>query len=423
MNLTVHQSDLDGIISIPGSKSHTIRALVIALLSKGKSVIREPLESSDTLSCLDMIKSLGAKVEKKSRLWEVTGVGSKIFIPDNVIDIGNSGTSLYIGMGVAALIDGTTIFTGDHQIRNRPTDSLLHCINDLGGKAYSTRNNGKPPVIISGRITGGRTSVEAVTSQYLSALLLAAPLASGETTIDVPLLNEKPYVTMTLNWMQKQNISFTNNNYESFIIPGNQSYKGFDEYIAADFSSATFFLVAAAISGKNVILKGLDFNDTQGDKEVVTILQKMGADITIHEKEIQIKGGELTGGVFDLNAIPDALPALSVAGCFANGTTELINVPQARLKETDRIAVMNQELAKMGANIQEKTDGLVIKKSNLKGCNVHGHYDHRVVMSLSVAGLFANGTTTIDTAESVAITFPNFVSLMNSLGANILEQK
>ncbi|MCP4135727.1 MAG: 3-phosphoshikimate 1-carboxyvinyltransferase [bacterium] len=419
MKFRVKPSEISGDVNIPGSKSHTIRALVIALLAKGESIIEHPLDSSDTRSCVDMIGQFGAEIKIEENRWVVQGKDGNIPIPEDVINIGNSGTSLYIGMGLASLVDGYTVFTGDHQIRNRPADALMESINDLSGEAFSTRWSGKPPLVVRGPIAGGETSIEAVTSQYLTSLLIAAPLAKNDTRIAVPLLNEQPYVTMTLNWLDKQGIEYENNGYMDFLVKGGQRYTGFKEHIPADFSSATFFLVAAALTGGELNLVGLDYNDTQGDKEVVDILSEMGAIVEPGEKSIRIKGGILKGGVFDLNAIPDALPALSVAACFAEGETKLFNVPQARLKETDRIAVMCNELKKMGADIEELPDGLIIRKSSLKGVEVDGHDDHRVVMALSIAGLAAKGETVISTAESASVTFPNFKDLMTGIGTQI----
>lgn len=419
MKFIVRPSKIGGSINIPGSKSHTIRALVFALLADGESVIEEPLVSSDTESCLRMIRHFGAGIEIEGSIWRVKGKGGAPDIPADVVDIGNSGTSLYIGMGLAALADGYTVFTGDKQIRNRPADALLKSIPDLGGEAFSTRGNNRPPVVIRGRLKGGETSVEAVTSQYLTSLLIAAPLASGDTVINVPLLNEAPYVKMTLDWLDRLGIKYANNDYRKFTVKGNQKYKSFRGYIPADFSSGTFFLVAAAVTGSELELRGLDFNDSQGDKEVVNILRKMGASVDIGNMRINIRGGRFAGGEFDLNAIPDSLPALAVAGCFAKGETRLINVAQARLKETDRIAVMCRELKKMGADIEERDDGLIVRESGLKGTKVNGHDDHRIVMALSVAGLMAEGETEIDTAESVSVTFPNFLDLMKTINADI----
>ena len=419
MKFIVKPSKISGKIAIPGSKSHTIRALVFGLLAGGDSIIRAPLKSSDTLSCFDMVKKFGAVIGEENNAWRITGMAGEPAVPDDVVDVGNSGTSLYIGLGIASLVNGYTVFTGDSQIRNRPANALLKSIPELGGVAYSTRNNNKPPVVIGGRIKGGTTSLEAVTSQYLSSLLIASPLAEGDTVIHLDLLNETPYVTMTLNWLDKLGIKYGNKDYKSFSIKGKQKYKAFDEHIPADFSSAAFFLVAAAISGAELVLDGLDFSDTQGDKEVVNILRAMGAETEIRANHIAIKGGSLKGGVFDLNAIPDSLPSLAVAACFAEGETRLVNVPQARVKETDRIKVMCEELGKMGADIEELPDGLVIRKSLLKGALVNGHHDHRVVMALSVAGLMADGRTEIDTAEAAAVTFPEFYDLMKDINSDI----
>ncbi len=423
MKFIVTPSILKGEVTVPGSKSHTIRALVLGLLAGGESVIEYPLDSSDTRSCLQMVKNFGADVYEDKNLWRVRGLGGNIPAPNDVIDTGNSGTSLYIGLGVAALAGGYTVFTGDHQIRNRPAGPLLAAINDLGGWAVSTRGNDKPPLVIRGRIKGGATRIEAHTSQYLTALLIAAPLAEKETVIDVPLLNEAPYISMTLSWLDRAGIEYQNENFTRFRLPGGQQYKNLNTYIPADFSSATFFLAAAAVTGSKLILKGLDFSDTQGDKDVVGILERMGVQVVRDDRRITVEGGALRGGEFDLNAIPDALPALAVVGCFAEGETRLVNVPQARLKETDRIAVMCAELKKMGADIEERPDGLVIRKSRLTGTDLHGHHDHRVVMALAVAGLAARGVTRIDTAESVSVTFPNFRELMNELNAVIDEIK
>jgi 3-phosphoshikimate 1-carboxyvinyltransferase len=421
MKFIVKPSKISGKIDIPGSKSHTIRALVFGLLADGESVIRAPLVSADTNSCVEMVKKFGAEIRTESNEWLVKGRAGKPCVPGDVIDVGNSGTSLYIGLGIASLVDGYTVFTGDSQIRNRPVNALLKSIPDLGGQAYSTQGNDKPPVVVKGRLHGGNTSVEAVTSQYLSSLLIAAPLASGDTTIHVPLLNELPYVAMTLNWLDKLGIKYDNKDYKKFFVKGKQVYKTFDGYIPADFSSAAFFLVAAAITGAELILNGLDYNDTQGDKEVVKILREMGAEVDIGNNFITIKGGKLKGDEFDLNAIPDSLPSLAVAACFAEGETRLVNVAQARVKETDRIKVMYHELRKMGADVEELPDGLVIRKSQLKGAVVNGHHDHRVVMALSVAGLMAEGQTEIDTAESAAVTFPEFFNLMKSIKADITK--
>ncbi|MCL2025767.1 MAG: 3-phosphoshikimate 1-carboxyvinyltransferase [Leptospirales bacterium] len=419
MKFKVKKSTLSGSIAIPASKSHTIRALAFALLADGESVIEHPLVSADTESCISMVEGLGATVVKEESLWRVTGTGGFIPAPNDVIDVGNSGTSLYIGIGLASLANGWSVLTGDPQIRSRPTQNLLTAINHLGGEAFSTRGNGSPPIAIRGPIVGGGTVLEASTSQYLTSLLIALPCAPRDSVIDVVKLNEQPYVDMTFSWLEKLGIKCENRDYRQFIIKGGQKYYPFREAIPADFSSAVFFMAAAAITNSELVLEGLDYNDSQGDREVAGILKKMGADVNIEGRRTTIKGKKLAGGVFDLNGIPDALPALAVTACFAEGETRLVNVPQARLKETDRISVMCAELKKLGADVMELPDGLIIKGSKLKGGAVSGHFDHRVVMALAVAGLACEGELVVDTAEASRITFPDFFDLMKIIGATI----
>ena len=419
MKLIVEPSSLTGEVLIPASKSHTMRALVIAALADGVSEITNPLDSLDTRACVAGCRALGADVAADA-VWQVTGVGGKVRTPENVIDVQNSGTTLRFLLSAAAHAEGTTVFTGDASIRKRPAGPLLEALTHLGAEAFSTRGNGCAPFVVRGPLKGGKTRLAAVSSQFLSSLLLSCPLAPDDTRIDVTELNEAPYVRMTLDWLNRRGIAYEAEELTRFRIPGGQGYHGFSRQIPGDFSSATFFAAAAAVTpDADLTLLGLDMDDQQGDKEVVRMLEQMGAAVVVSANEIRIRPGTLKGAEFDLNATPDALPAMAVVGALADGETRLVNVPQARLKETDRIAVMAAELSKMGAKVEELADGLVVRGGGLKGAHVSGHDDHRIVMALAVAGLAAEGKTVIDTAESAAVTFPNFVELMTSLGANM----
>jgi 3-phosphoshikimate 1-carboxyvinyltransferase len=396
----------------------------------------------------------------------VEGSGGELAVSEDVVDVGNSGTTLYLGIGTAALAGGLTIFTGDEQIRRRSAAPLLSALAQLGATALSTRGSGCAPIVTGGGLRCGPVAIESPTSQYLSSLLLAAPLAAptggpgtadaaanpgAATDIDVLLLNERPYVEMTLWWLDSQGIRYEREGYERFRIPGGQRYHAFDTGIPADFSSATFLACAAAITGSTLTLEGLDMSDPQGDKAVLGILAEMGCTVEEGDGAVTVRGPReafdeeagfarpsLSGGTFDLNAIPDALPALAVAACFAREPVELSNVPQARAKETDRVAVMAAELGRMGALVEELPDGLRVRPRAggggnargapanttpvappLTGARVHGHGDHRVVMALAVAGLGAAGETTVDTAEAAAVTFPGFFEVLRSLGASI----
>ncbi|MHC5082829.1 MAG: 3-phosphoshikimate 1-carboxyvinyltransferase [Planctomycetota bacterium] len=425
MILRVNKTKLSGIVEIPGSKSHNIRAIAVAALANGTSYVRNPLLSNDTLSAVDGYRALGAKIDtSQNDVWTVEGTGRNITPSNDVIDIGNSGTTLRLAAGSAALApNGTkTKFTGDHQIQARPISPLLSALNDLGAKAASLKDNGCAPIIIEGTLKGGRTTIECVTSQYLSSLLMACPLAEGDSTIDITLLNEPDYVQITLDWLDRQQIKYENDNWKSFHIPGGQSYKPFDAAIPADFSSATFFLCAAAICGEEVLIKRLDFDDSQPDKAVVDYLKAMGADIKQAENGVKVSKTDLKGIEIDMNRTPDALPAMAVTAAFAEGTTKLVNVPQARNKETDRIACMANELSKLGAGVEELPDGLIIHGragENLTAAPVCGHHDHRIVMAMSIAGMAMDQELTIDTAEAMNVTFPEYVTLMNNLGANL----
>jgi len=422
MKLIVEKSKLAGTVSIPGSKSHTIRAVAIASLADGQSTIRNPLASDDTLSAVKCYRAFGATIDTtEERMWKVIGTGGRLSIPAGIIDVGNSGTTLRIAVGSATLLEkcATVTFTGDEQICSRPLGPLLSSLNDLGAKGRSVNNDGKPPVEISGRLVGGVTTIEAVTSQYLSSLLLAAPLAAKDTHIEVTLLNEPDYVQMTLDWLDKQGIKYENDRMRHFRVAGGQRYKAFDSTIPADFSSATFFLCAAAIAGADVTLKGLDFSDSQPDKAVADYLCSMGADISIAKDAVHVRGSKLTGTVIDMNRTPDALPAMAVVAAFAAGTTKLVNVAQARSKETDRISCMASELKKMDADVEELPDGLIIHQSRLRAAQLDGRSDHRIVMALAVAGVAIEGQTVIDTAEAINVTFPDYVELMTGLGAKM----
>ena len=304
-------------------------------------------------------------------------------------------------------------------------------------------------------------------SQYLSALLISLPCAKNNSLITVNDLHERPYVEMTEQWLREQGVvyghekkgeldsliqgndrkkkgeldsSFRWNDKEGsendrgeederkndkgtqdiYTIKGGQAYKPFIKTIPGDFSSASYFIAAGALFDGQVILHGLDMNDPQGDKALVEILRTMGADIEIRGNKMTITGGKPLKGIrIDANAIPDMVPTLAVIGTQAKGTTELYNIGNARMKETDRLHSMTQGLTAMGGKVLEGKDSLSIQGGKLYGAKVHGFNDHRTVMALSLAGMLASGETWIDTAEAISKTFPDFVKIMKSLGGQI----
>lgn len=421
MNFVCHPSCLRGEVTIPGSKSHTIRAVAIASLAAGTSRIVAPLDSGDTRSAVHAFSALGAAIDCQPDSWTVHGTGGELRAPTEPIDVGNSGTTMNIALGTAALLRaGQVTLTGDEQIQRRPSGPLLAALNDLGAYAESLRRNGCPPIIVRGRLRGGTTTIECKSSQYLTSLLINCPLADGDTTIHVPLLEEQPYVEMTLDWLARQQIKLERTGLSEFHIPGRQQYRPFTRRIPADFSSATFFLCAGALDDNDITVRGLDLSDPQGDKAVLDYLRQMGARVDVlPDGGIRVQPGRLRGCRLDLNATPDALPMMAVLACFAEGQTTLANVAHARIKETDRIATMRAELTKLGARVTELPDGLVIEGGRLHGAAVDGHHDHRVVMALAVAGTALPGTTIVSTAEAATVTFPTFADRLRALGAEI----
>lgn len=415
--ITISPSRPRGIVEVPASKSQTIRALLIAAFARGVSVIRHPLISSDTLSAVRAVEAMGAAVTFSDD-DSIATVDSSGMQPDATItiDAGNSGTTTYLLLPMAASLGVPVTITGDEQLRKRPVGPLKEALKELG--AEISDSNGYPPITVKGPLKGGNTSIECRTSQYLSGLLLASPLAEGETVIDCPLLYEKPYVSLTLGWLDKQGIDYNiTDDYMHSHVSGRQHYKPFDEYINGDYSSASFFFAMAAMAGTEITVKGLDRNDPQGDRKILTILEKMGCSITWHGNEVTVKGsGKLKGGEFDLNEIPDTLPILAVTAAAAEGITVLGNVPQARIKETDRIAAMRENLAALGVDAEETEDSLIIHgKGKIPGGAGKGFGDHRIIMALASASCAAANDITIDDESAVSVTFPSFFRLFNSL--------
>ncbi len=423
MKLAVSKSSLSGKVRIPGSKSHTIRGVVFGTLARGNSKLIDPLKSADTLSAVRCCRAIGAEIKLGDNFWEIEGLGDKPPASEEDLVVGNSGTTMGNLLAVSALGESLITLDGDPSIRSRPFGPLLESIRDLGvAKVESEKNEGKAPISIQGPLTGGETVVDGSTSIYLTPLLVAGPKARAETRLKVEgELKEKGYVQMTLDWLEVVGAQLIEENYSEFRIPPGQSYDPFVEEIPGDFSSAAFPISAAAlVADSKVKITGLDFSDSQGDKALVDFLKQMGANLEIGSEGLIVRSSpQLKGGAFDLSNSPDLLPVMAVLGCLAEGKTSLKNVASARIKETDRIYAMKKELEKMGAKIEEHPDGMTLASNELRGARLNGHKDHRIVMALAVAGMAASGESLIQGAESVKVTYPNFVDSMKNLGANL----
>lgn len=423
----VKKSVLQGDAMVPGSKSHTIRAVLLATMSKGTSYIHNPLPSLDCKSAMHVASCFGAKTEIQNGLWIVEGVGHDLKVPDNYVDCGNSGSTAYFSASIAALTDGYTFLTGDAQIRRRPIQPVLDAINQLGGTAFCSRPGVNAcPAVIKGKMKGGTVRFNHSLSQFVSSVMMAAPMLENDTEIINSDPLEKPYLQLSIDWMRRYGVELAENSgdYTRFKISGGQEYKPAESTVPSDWSGVAFPLVAAIVTDSQVNICGVDFNDSQGDKAVVDHLIAMGADITkdTENGRLIVKGGkQLNSGLtIDLSDIPDSLPALCVAAAYANGDTTFTGLGHVRLKETDRVAVMQSELTKVGACIETGSDYLIVHGGRkLTGTDVDSFDDHRVAMAMTVCGLFSEGEMTVHNSECAAVSFPTFFEVMSGLGANL----
>lgn len=422
--LSVNPSQLSGEICIPSSKSQTQRAILFASMAKNSSIIHHPLQSPDSQAMIEACRQLGATINIHANAFEIHGIDRKIIGAADVIHAQNSGIVLRFIAGIAALGTQPIVITGDHSIRHQRTvGPLIQALSQLGVKAISTRENGFAPIIIQGPLKPGKCFVDdGADSQHVSALLIAGSFLYGTLEIEVHNPGEKPWIDITLDWLKRLGVHCQNQNYQYYKVQGIGSYSGFEYAVPGDWSSAAFPLAAALVTQSKLTLKNLTMQDLQGDKKIVEILKMMGAQIEVDEEKKAvhvIPTDQLKGLTVDINDCIDTIAILAVIACFAEGETHIVNAKVARQKECDRITLIAKELRKMGASILETDDGLIIKKSTLQGTTVLSYEDHRMAMSLAVAGMGAKGETHVTQVECISKTYPHFVTDLQQVGAHI----
>lgn len=418
---------LGGKVCVPPSKSHSIRAILLSLLARGDSFLFNVLEAEDTSAALEACAALGLKILRQTNKdLALSSQGPPFTLFSEEINTGNSGIStnfLLPLLGLRKDSSSAVLLRCGLQMQARPVQGLIDALASLGMEIHYLKKKGYLPLSIRGALEGGNTSVDGITSQYLSALLLSLPCAKNDSTILVKDLCERPYLDMTLAWLTEQGIVYTQEKegpWDFFKIPGQQQYKPVNARIKGDFSSASCLLAAASLLPGEVAFEGLDCSDSQGDKRLLEILSQMGADLCLSSDIISIKGGKsLQGCEIDAKEIPDLVPALAVIATQAQGKTRILNVKQARIKETDRIHSMIEGLRQLGAQIEEYPDGMEINTSCLKGALVRGYGDHRTVMALSLAGILAEGSTLITDPEAIQKTYPCYARDFQNLGAKL----
>lgn len=420
----VKPSTLEGKIEAQPSKSYTHRFLSAALLADGDSRISNVLLSLDTRATMEAVKTLGGKIEGTEEEWKVSGTGGDLKPRSRKIDVENSGTTLRFMSAISSLSPDRVQLTGDESILKRPMGPLIDSLSDLGANAECKGKKGRPPVVVGGGLEGGETRITgSVSSQFVSALLIASPYSEVGVDLEVEEeLKSKPYVRMTLKALDLAGASMRkNSSLMSYTIPGEQTFEPFDCSVPGDFSSAAFVLGAGAFSEKGVEVSNLDPEGVQGDKRILNLLEDFGAEVEVQNKAVEVKsGGSLRGIDVDCSDTPDLVPVLAVLGAKAEGSTRLHNISHLRYKEVDRLRALATELKKMGAKIKEMEDGLKISGTDrLSGGHLDSHGDHRIAMALALAGFISEEKVEIEGAKSVNISYPDFASDMQALGAEI----
>ena len=419
MNCRVEKSKIRGEVNCPSNKSYTHRGIFLASLAGNNSKVENVLLSADTKATIEACKNFGANIEVNESsiiVKESIKIGTKV--PE--INTENSGTTMRIAIGIASLFSEEITLTGDESLQKRPMQPLLDALSSVGAKCNST--DGKPPVKIQGSMLGGEITIPGnLSSQFISSLLISAPLTKNgiNLTIEGDLVS-KPYLDATIATMRKFGVSIqTLTPYKKYNITP-QIYKNATFTVPIDFSSLALLLSFTVLNGEDVTIKGSIGNLPQGDEAFIDFLEQLGVIVTIDSNEIKIKSPEkLQGGIFDLRNSPDLLPPLAILSLISSKPIEIVNVKHARLKETDRIAILARELPKLGINIEEKEDGLILESSkNLTGAELNSENDHRLFMAFCIAGTYI-GNCVVTDSESVQVSYPNFIHEMNRLGAKI----
>lgn len=415
-------SQVQGDVTVPGSKSLSNRALLLAAIAKGETKLTNLLDSDDIRHMLNALAKLGVSYQLSEDRTECTVVGlDGCFKTAEPVELflGNAGTAMRPLCAALALSEVDVTLTGEPRMEERPIGDLADAINRVGGQIGYLKQAGYPPVRIQGKsLPGSVLSVDgSVSSQFLTALLMAAPLFAGDVNIEiVGELVSKPYIDITLNIMARFGVEVENNDYKTFLIKSGQSYKSPGQYmVEGDASSASYFLAAAAIKGGTVTVHGCGKNSVQGDVKFADALAQMGAKVEWHDDAITVTGAPLTAIDADFNAIPDAAMTIATTALFAKGTTHIRNVYNWRVKETDRLYAMATELKKLGATVVEGTDYLsVTPPETLTHAEIDTYNDHRIAMCFSLVCL-SDTPVTINDPGCTAKTFPDYFQRFSTL--------
>jgi len=410
-------SALRATVAAPPSKSYTNRAYIVAALAEGTVRLENPLFSDDTRYMREALLQFGVPVEEEAKAAVVQGQGGKLSLPDREISIGNAGTTMRFLTTLATLAPGITRLTGDTRMQERPIEDLLTCLRQMHLKVESIKGNQCPPIEIHGGTPpGGVVSLAGdKSSQYLTSLLLSAPYFQNDTVINIEgELTSKSYVDITLDIMQTFGVSVLNEFYRKFTVPAGQRYRAQSYAVEGDASSASYFFAAAAVTGGEVSVTNLNPDSVQGDIHFPDALEQMGCEVKRSGEKITVFGNPLRGITIHMNDMPDVVQTLAVVALFAKGKTTMTGISNLRIKETDRIAALANELTRLGASVEAGVDFIIIDPGTHQPAEIETYDDHRMAMSFAVAGLGIPGVK-IKNPRCVDKSFPDFFERFQEL--------
>jgi 3-phosphoshikimate 1-carboxyvinyltransferase len=413
-------AQVNATVRVLGSKSYSNRAIAIAGLAEGSSILEGALLSEDTVYLARAVESLGhvrIDLDHDEQRITVTPTGRPLTAPEEEVYCGNAGTGLRLFTTMAALAEGRTVITGNARMQERPIGDLLDALAQLGVEARSLRGNGSPPVEVRGpSLGGGSTRIRgSVSSQFTSSLLVSAPRAAN--AVDVTItdhLVSKPYVDMTIESMRQFGVRVERRGYEWFAVPGGQRYRGGRVMIEPDASGTSYFLAAAAVLHGRVVVPGIGQRSVQGDVGLLRVLADMGCRVAVEPDRVTLEGGTLHGIDVDMTSMPDVVPTLAVVAAYARGDTHITGIGNLRLKECDRIEAVTTELGRMGVAVRAERDAMTVTGGEPKGATIDTYDDHRIAMSFAIAGLRTPGVV-IRQPGCVAKSFPTFWQTLDGL--------
>ena len=420
MKCSIKKSKISGKITCPPNKSYTHRAIFLAALSDGKSIVRNILKSRDTIATINACKAFGVQVHEEDNILTIKNTINST-VQGSVINAENSGTTITISIAVAALSGGSTMLTGDESLKKRPMKPILNSLETLGISTES--DDGKPPITIKGKINGSEINIDGgISSQFISALLIIGPRLENGLTLNVNgNLVSKPYVDLTLAIMKEFGVE-TNTEipYEKYSVE-HQIYKPTTFTIPSDFSNLALLLAANVLLDDGLEIDIILGEMPQGDEAIIDILEELGVTVILDGDNITTKSPKvLGGGRFDLSNTPDLLPALAILCLKSSKPIEIFNVKHARYRETDRISVISRELKKIGIGVKENDDGMILTPTkNHTPAEFNSENDHRLFMAFSIASMYI-GDCTVTDPDSVQVSYPNFIKDMKNCGAQII---